>query len=339
MQTSIRILILLTILSTLNSLKAGAQTTCNFAGPNWNETTTACGLTLNGNLSTIEVLYITADTEILNNNLIDLSTSASLQEVIIQSNINLNFGSNSKLLLPLGSKLTLEDGATMTTSSNSPGTLLEIGGSGVWGNGCTGCNNNTMIGPGDVDENSDPADPLPVEVVFFKGKTQQESIALEWATELEINFDYFEILHSANQKNWEIAGTTKGHGNSKDFHLYQFTHKTPLPGTNYYALKAVDLDASWEMHGIIEVRLDTKLSSVRISPNPVRGQEFRLSNIDSEDGAVHIKIISPGGSTILQKELTDFPHLQQLPDEIISGIYFIVLTQKQTKVYRKLIIL
>ncbi|SDL65518.1 hypothetical protein SAMN05421823_107169 [Catalinimonas alkaloidigena] len=133
------------------------------------------------------MLFISHDINIPNNKTIDLTTSG-LQEIVLQDGGSLTFGSNAKLLLPAGAVITLEGSSPqISSSSNSAGTLIEIGGNGVYGRAAGGSNGD-LSGPGYIDENSEPSGnpvqsaPLPVELVNFVGKEQRGSILLSWAT-------------------------------------------------------------------------------------------------------------------------------------------------------------
>ena len=45
-------------------------------------------------------------------------------------------------------------------------------GNGVWGKGGGAGTNDDLTGPGQIDENSDPNNPLPIELLFLTGEAE-----------------------------------------------------------------------------------------------------------------------------------------------------------------------
>jgi hypothetical protein len=95
---------------------------------------------------------------------------------------------------------------------------------------------------------SAPTSTLPVKLSVFTGKLQSNAIQLQWTAATEINTAFYEVQRSTNGINFTsigkvVAGTIGGQ--------YQFLDATPLHGTNYYRLRMVDNDNSFEYSGII----------------------------------------------------------------------------------------
>lgn len=70
---------------------------------------------------------------------------------------------------------------------------------------------------------ADPGgNPLPIELVDFNAKSENEIVRLNWSTALEINNDYFTIERSINLKDWMEIGRVQGAGNSTIINSYAF---------------------------------------------------------------------------------------------------------------------
>src|SRR5690606_35574391 len=89
----------------------------------------------------------------------------------------------------------------------------------------------------DLNECEDlPINPLPVELISFKGNATTTGVILNWETASEKNNAYFSIQYSTDGRNFESVGHVDGNGTSAMAHRYSFTHKDPAGGKVYYRL-------------------------------------------------------------------------------------------------------
>lgn len=126
---------------------------------------------------------------------------------------------------------------------------------------------------------------LPVTLVGFNAKQENNGVLLEWSTLSEINNDHFEIEHSDNGLSFHLIGTMPGHGTTNIKQNYQFVHH-PYSKQNYYKLKQIDYDGSKSSTEVVHVVYDGTLnrSVDKIYPNP------------SKDGVFFIELSSSGSS-------------------------------------------
>jgi hypothetical protein len=89
-----------------------------------------------------------------------------------------------------------------------------------------------------------PAAVLPVTLSSLAIQKQTNSVILKWQTASELNNDYFVVQHAVDGVNFSEIGKIKGTGNSNATTNYNFTHRNPSNGTNYYRLKQVDFDGN-----------------------------------------------------------------------------------------------
>lgn len=109
--------------------------------------------------------------------------------------------------------------------------------------GFSGGTGATGAGPG--------GSPLPVELMYFKGKHVDDGNLLEWATATEIDNDYFELERSLDGVNFETVATIDGNGNSSSVITYEHIDEDFDNVVNYYRLKNVDFDGSSETSPIV----------------------------------------------------------------------------------------
>ncbi|SHG02278.1 T9SS type A sorting domain-containing protein [Flavisolibacter ginsengisoli] len=114
---------------------------------------------------------------------------------------------------------------------------------------------------------SAPASTLPVKLSLFTGKSQTNAIQLQWTAATEINTAFYEVQRSTNGINFTsigkvVAGIIGGQ--------YQFLDATPLQGKNYYRLRMVDNDGSFDYSGIVVLTTGNSLVQSKLSlyPNP-----------------------------------------------------------------------
>lgn len=93
---------------------------------------------------------------------------------------------------------------------------------------------------------------LPVELISFTGKEIGEGNLLEWITASEINTQEFIIEKSTNGLDFKEIGSVVAVGNSFEQNKYFFidVKKTSI---NYYRLKMVDFDGSFEYSNVLVI--------------------------------------------------------------------------------------
>lgn len=106
---------------------------------------------------------------------------------------------------------------------------------------------------------------LPVELVDFKGQSENGYNLLSWKTVSEINNDYFVLEASKGGDEFFAIAQVDGHGTTESEHSYGFRHDNP-GDFKYYRLRQVDLDGKMSYSKVIY--LNTNEVKSRIYPNP-----------------------------------------------------------------------
>jgi hypothetical protein len=116
---------------------------------------------------------------------------------------------------------------------------------------------------------------LPVKLSYFHVKIKNESALLEWATTSEDNFYKFFIERSTDGLSFQTIGEVAGQVFNIDNveSKYSFVGLAPMVGTNYYRLKAVDVNNNDEhFHGrAVKINGSEKLG---VYPNPSNGESI-----------------------------------------------------------------
>ena len=99
---------------------------------------------------------------------------------------------------------------------------------------------------------------LPVELVTFRGYRENADVVLEWVTESEENNDRFIVEHSANARDFETIGELPGAGTTSITQYYTLKHNRALRGNNYYRLKQIDTDGTFEYSQVVVVNIESE---------------------------------------------------------------------------------
>lgn len=126
------------------------------------------------------------------------------------------------------------------------------------------------------------ASALPVEFLSFEVLAQPRDVLLKWQTALEIKSDLFIIEHSRDGQNFIAIGEVQAAGNSSSIQDYQFTHDTPGSGVNYYRLRQLDLDGSFDYSDLRYVNFYNFNKDITVYPNPTLGNVIIKNQSDKE---------------------------------------------------------
>jgi len=173
------------------------------------------------------------------------------------------------------------------------------------------------------------ANPLPVELVDFKGRAEAGDIRLTWTTLSEVNSDYFQIERSGDGKIFSPVGSVGAHGNSNQRHNYAFVDMNAGSNVYYYRLRMVDFDEFYEYSETIQIIPNLSDVRVKVYPNPAidfiqidgigTGYLKKLVFYDL-NGKMYKSIISFDGSMIPVSDLPRGHYLIRL--QLIDGSVF-----------------
>ncbi len=165
---------------------------------------------------------------------------------------------------------------------------------------------------------------LPVKLANFSAHTEGNIGILTWSTSEETNSFAFEVERSANGKKWATVGTVAAKGESNRLVNYTFPDAGLSKGINYYRLKMIDRDGSFNHSHIISLRSSFGKEVRAVTyPNPTSEAVF-LQNIDASE-IQSIDVISTTGRTLLNINVYDSAKgidVRSLP----NGLYLVRYT-------------
>lgn len=178
---------------------------------------------------------------------------------------------------------------------------------------------------------------LPVELLYFDGENQGRTNLLYWATDSELNNDYFILEKSINAEAWTTLEYVDGHGTTDLTNYYTAIDPNPYEIT-YYRLIQVDFDGKQDVSQIVTLHLSEEGHISDLYPNPTSGAaSFTLgNNVDFDD--LRINLFNVLG----QKIPCNMEFLNKRVQLNLSGFspgsYQIVIELNDTRIVKKIIV-
>lgn len=167
--------------------------------------------------------------------------------------------------------------------------------------------------------------PLPLTLLEFKGRLDNNNVMLDWRTADELNTDKFVIERSIDGRNYTTIGEIKAY-NTAGTHFYNFTDPSVnlLPASViYYRLKQLDINDRYSYSRITAFSLAAK-RLLLLYPNPVKdkinlsittdkAEVLKVIIVDNTGRVIKQNLLSvPGGNSLTQIDVKD----------LSPGIYF-----------------
>ncbi len=187
---------------------------------------------------------------------------------------------------------------------------------------------------------------LPVDLVSFTAREDNNKVLLDWQTASEINNDFFEVQRSEDGDNWEVIGQVDGNGTINEVLNYDYTDNRPLFGTSYYRLRQVDFDGQFEYSSVQSVTIEFDGPDLQVSlyPNPTTKHNINLRLVSLNNrNKVKLRLIDMSGKVFLDEfvEISKFNKDQKIKahTELHKGIYILEVDQNGIVSKHKVIIL
>jgi hypothetical protein len=111
--------------------------------------------------------------------------------------------------------------------------------------------------------------PLPLELLSFSGYKSATDNVLYWSMNQEINSDHYEIERSLNGTSYTKIGSINAAGNVSTKTNYSYSDKNVTTGINYYRIKLVDIDGSYQYSKAIAIKRNSNaVAGTKILTNP-----------------------------------------------------------------------
>lgn len=176
---------------------------------------------------------------------------------------------------------------------------------------------------------------MPIKLISFTGTLDNNVVSLNWVTGKEEGFDHFEIERASADLVFEKIAEVAGMGfNTDDEHAYALTDEHAQNGTNYYRLKSVDLDGSFEYSSIVSVVVEVE-KAISVYPNPSNGDFVNVSSTFEVSDNTTVMIFNEGGVLLQKTQITEREVRIDFARRLSSGVYILKYTSPEyTQVVR-----
>ncbi len=131
--------------------------------------------------------------------------------------------------------------------------------------------------------------PLPIELISFTAKKEQQTTALEWVTASELNNEKFLVERSSDGLLFRVIGEVLGKGTTYEPNNYKFLDLTPAIGINYYRLKQIDHDGQYEYSNVVSIEFSGVKRQTQVFPYLVfQLLHVRVPETITEAGTIRI---------------------------------------------------
>ncbi len=178
---------------------------------------------------------------------------------------------------------------------------------------------------------------LPVELISFESRINNKSVAISWSTASQLNFSHFEIEHSINAKDWTMLTSMKGEGTTNELLMYTYAHNLPYNGKNYYRLRMVDLDETFEYSDILSVNVQAN-QAISLSPNPTKGGTVRYELNFAPEIGDHVVVYDLVGGVVASQAVLSFTGDLELPASMTRGTYLVRYKGKSVQQVLRLLV-
>jgi len=161
---------------------------------------------------------------------------------------------------------------------------------------------------------------LPLHLLSFTAVKADNAALLEWNVANEQAAVLYAIERSIDGKQWGDIGSEAG-GQRQ----YQYYDKSPLPGTNYYRLRLIAKDGTYQVSYVRSLVFGMITNSVTIMPNPSKG-DVLVQFAHALSSPATVRVINAVGGLLYQGTIAEGITSQKLTlNSLAAGIYVVYI--------------
>ncbi|MBI3139351.1 MAG: T9SS type A sorting domain-containing protein [Sphingobacteriales bacterium] len=183
------------------------------------------------------------------------------------------------------------------------------------------------------------ANPLPVSFSDVKAVEKGAGIQLDWTNLTESDINSYVIEHSSNGVAFTAIGQVTPRSNQADKASYTYFDAAPLPGTNFYRVKAVELTGKNVFSKMLRVETGRNPKGISLYPNPVSGSELTIG-FSAAKGQYNLSVLNTAGQVVYRQLVNHaggaVSQTLALPATLKAGVYHLLISGtgfKETKMF------
>ena len=194
---------------------------------------------------------------------------------------------------------------------------------------------NTSTGDDNVQNFTYTTATLPVGLLSFAAINSGDcTSSVTWISEVENNFNYYQLEQSTDSKAFVEVGNTQAKKGSNAKYEQLVDLKSVKNNAVYFRLRMVDLDKTVHYSKIVSLQNNcTKKNSLIVAPNPAKD----VINIGGVNGDSNLFIFDMLGRLVLKASLNDSSSPIINISNLTQGTYMIQVVSGQDTYYHKLV--
>lgn len=182
--------------------------------------------------------------------------------------------------------------------------------------------------------------PLPVVFANVKAYEKNNGVQIDWSNMTEKDVANYAVERSSNGTDFSAIGHQSPTSNQNDKVDYSAFDANPVQGMNYYRIKATETTGKIVYSKILSVSIGGTTQSLRLYPNPVKGNQVTISMSNVKRGQYTLRVINTAGQDIhrqtINNQSSSMTQTLDLPSTIKPGVYNMVITgsdYRETKTF------
>lgn len=165
---------------------------------------------------------------------------------------------------------------------------------------------------------------LPVDIMAFLASIKAATmVQLDWQVASEKQVDFYDLERSQNARFFQTIAKRSAISSGLDMRRYAVLDNYPPQGENYYRLKVVYLDGTFEYSHVEMIDLSQEQNPITIYPNPTEGQ-FKLDMGFDIKRLERVMVYDAFGRLVYEDDLVLLSNSIML-ENIVSGVYELVI--------------
>ena len=170
---------------------------------------------------------------------------------------------------------------------------------------------------------------LPVRLIDFTAKNNNNKIALQWRVSSELNMSHYAIERSNDGKTFENIGELKSNNLADIQSNYSYLDNFALEGANYYRLVMVDFDGSFKYSNIalVPVKNANTLNLISMSLS-IANSSIKINMNSGSRLIMNVAIVDVSGRILFTQPVQlekGFNAISKIIPTFNTGVYYVKL--------------
>jgi hypothetical protein len=170
---------------------------------------------------------------------------------------------------------------------------------------------------------------LPVKLSDVRAFGKGTGVQVEWTNLTEKDVLNYIVERSANGRDFATLSQLGSRSNQSDKQSYLSIDAAPLPGTNYYRIKVVEIDGKITYSKLLRVDIGGTIKGIVLYPNPVAGDAVYI-NFTAAKGQYMLQVFNTAGQQVYSKGVVhpggSVSQSVELPSSLKTGVYNMVVS-------------